>query len=831
LAGEKILIIDPDTELLENSAEKILSPYGYKPLLAYSHSEGVKLSLAKAPQLLLIHLPLDSVAQLLQRIMQKGYFAPSVVIMDQEVSSIPIELLRLGVQDYLLHPLTAEDLLLTVRRVLDRESRSLDYRQLTRGLDQLNQTLEERVRRFDAILKAWGSANSREDLDSILNRVTEAAVSITGAETGYLFLLDEKTNELNLRAAQNLSKGQVEAFKAQHEDSIIKSVVRTSKPILLSGSTGQYIEHKSNYPIKCLLNVPLKIDNRVIGVLGVDNQTANGRFMLADLRRLTELADMAAIAIANTRQYSEARQEIAHHIEQTVTLQAVTSQLSYVADFNSGAQLALSLVLKATNAEAGVLAWAPEGLKTIQYIHQGNLSGLTNLTRNGNIQQQWWDEKILQEVIRSGQSTLTQDLGLVENGKGIHNNKGYGHSRLAVPIRRQNRVIGVINLESSLPNAFTHQDLQFVTSVADQVVVALESALLQEKARLEHERLTALMGTVDNGVWMIDADLRVLAQNEVAKELLGWSEIEVIGRSVAEFERVSNHPVSSNLDQLCSQAIEKQLPVSCEEILFSTKKSTPILVKVRVVPIIHEDKGVGAFCAFHLSRRSDEHVRFEFANMASHLLRTPLTSIQASLDILLGSELAPVEQQTVLDRMRDQTKRMREFVKELLEMSRLEAGLVRVFVEPVTLMPLIERVLGLMQYEEPHHAFSFSMANSLPIVAADLAKTELVLVNLMRSALNRCSEPGHITVEVEIQNDDEVIVSISDDGEVIPVAQLDRIFSQFYPIDNTSGTIMSTYHLGLYTTKRLIELQNGRVWVESQPGKGSRFSFSLPVWR
>jgi signal transduction histidine kinase len=106
----------------------------------------------------------------------------------------------------------------------------------------------------------------------------------------------------------------------------------------------------------------------------------------------------------------------------------------------------------------------------------------------------------------------------------------------------------------------------------------------------------------------------------------------------------------------------------------------------------------------------------------------------------------------------------------------------------------------------------------------------LVLVNLLRSGVSRCPNGGHLNLEIELEGD-EVIISVADNGEAIPVTQLDRIFSQFYPVESTNGAVMSTYNLGLYSTKRLIELQNGRVWVESKPGKGSRFSFSLPVWR
>jgi signal transduction histidine kinase/DNA-binding response OmpR family regulator len=831
VAGERILIVNPDAGYLEKVAEQILSAHGFKPLLAYNQHEGIKLAVAKSPQLLLIHLPLDSVLQLLQKILQSGNLIPSILILEQGLPYIPVELLRLGVQDYILDPFTNEEILQTVRRVLARENRSLDYQKLTGGLSELNHTLEERIKKFEGVLNSWGSTNTQEDLDSILNRVTEAAVSVTDAETGYLFLLDEKTNELRLRASQNLNQGQLEAFQIQREDSVIKSIVRSGKPILLSGNNSQYFEHKINYPIKSLLNVPLKINEKVIGALGVDNQTTNSRFSLVDLRRLTELADMAAAAIVKTRQYADARREISRHIEQSTTLQAVTSQLGHVTDFNMGAQLALSLALRSTNAEAGVLAWSPEGLhRPVQYIHQGNLTRQKLTSKNG-ASQTWWDEQALQEVIESGQSALMYDLGHRGNGKEGSKSKGHARSRLAVPMRRRDQVLGVINLESSLPNAFTQDDLNFVTGIADQIVIALEGALLQEKATLEHKRLELLMLAVDNGIWMIDADLRVTAQNQAAFELLGWPETEMIGRLVYEFEHTSLEGSSSPLAQLCSQAIDKQLVLSCEELLLTRKKDTPSVVQAKVVPIILDGKGIGAICAFYPSRKGDEQVRFEFANMASHLLRTPLTSIQASVDVLLNSNLESNEQQTVLGRIREQSTRMREFVKELLEMSRLEAGVVRVYGEPVALIPVIERVLGLMRYEEPQHTFSFSVTTTVPIVTADLGKTELILVNLLRSAVGRCVDEAHITVEVETPNDTEVIISITDDGEAIPMAQLDRIFSQFYPVDSTNGTVMSTYHLGLYSTKRLIELQNGRVWVESQSGRGSRFSFSLPIWR
>jgi PAS domain S-box-containing protein len=399
-------------------------------------------------------------------------------------------------------------------------------------------------------------------------------------------------------------------------------------------------------------------------------------------------------------------------------------------------------------------------------------------------------------------------------------------------------VIGAINLESSMPNAFTQDDLHFVRSVADQVSIALEGTVMYEKAASERERWALLMEAVDNAVWVVDADLRLLAQNEIASEMLGWSVAEAVGRSVYELQPLDQSS-PDGLCQILSQVMEEWQRASFpgdgtsggDGLVLETKDSRFVIVSGQAVPLIQDGHLVGAICAFRevLSQKNDEHVRLEFANMASHLLRSPLSFIQASIDLMLDSELDADERHLMLERMREQSQRIREFIKELLEMSRLETGTVHVYPEPVSLPPLIERVLDMIRPEEPCYVFSFSTPSSFPIVAADPGKMELILLSLLRNAMSRCPDGGNIVLTLE-SHKSEAIVSVMDDGEAIPLKQIDRIFSQFYPIDDDDDKMPSTYQLGLYSTKRLIELQNGSVWAESQPEKGTCFGFSLPVW-
>jgi signal transduction histidine kinase/ActR/RegA family two-component response regulator len=840
VAGEKVLIVDLDSGLLETVGKQVLSPHGFRPLFARGQDEGLKVAVDESPHLLLLHLPMDSSLRLLRRLAQADLLIPSILLVERESDYIAVEFLRLGVRDYLVYPFAAEDVLLAVRQALGQEACSPDYRQVAGDVAVFNRELEQRVQELGVLLGIGRSVNSLLDLDLVLNRVTEAAVFITGAEEGYLLLLDSETGELQLQAAQNLGEVQAQRFSLRVDDSIAGMVVSSGKPILLSGDGTQNLKVKTGYLVKSLLNVPLKANGRVIGVLGVDNQVSSACFTLAHLRRLSALADMAATAVENARQYTQLHQKLTRRVKEVATMQAVAGQLSGVTDFDVGARLALSLTLKATNAEAGVLAWAiGEHSHPTFYVSQGSLGELVLTHRDGAAPDRWWDEQTLQTVIKMGQPILKGDLQVEGNGRGTH-----ARSRMVVPMRRGRRVIGAIGLESSLPHAFTQDDLQFVTSVADQVAIALEGTVLQERAQAERERLSLLMEAVDNAVWLVDADLRLMAQNEAANAMLGWPSDETMRRSVYELAPAGDtsleetHGSTNSLCQLLSQAMEERRRISFPQdghandgMLLATSDGRPVLVKGQVVPVVRDGRAVGAICAFQQTRpeRSDERIRFEFANMASHLLRSPLSFIQASIDLMLSSEFEDEEQRAMLNKMREQGQRITEFIRDLLEISRMETGKVRVFAEPVVLPPLIERTLELIRTEEPPHVFSFNAPDTFPIVVADASKTELILLSFLRSAMSRYPNGGHITLELQARTS-EAIISITDEGEAIPLKQLDRIFSQFYPVDDDGEKMPSTYRLGLYTTRRLVELQKGRVWAESRPGKGTRLSFSLPVW-
>jgi PAS domain S-box-containing protein len=365
----------------------------------------------------------------------------------------------------------------------------------------------------------------------------------------------------------------------------------------------------------------------------------------------------------------------------------------------------------------------------------------------------------------------------------------------------------------------------------DSILLADPDAVPPKQAEIDRKHFLPLMETVNNGVWLVDTNLHLVAQNKVASKMVGWSSIEAVGRPVRELIP-SGNGLLCELPDLLHQVMEKQQSISFGEgILLATKERRPILVGGKMSPVVHEEQTLGVFCAFWDITPEDQnkYLRLEFADMASHLLRTPLSFIQTSIDLMMNSKLGVDEQRTILSRMRNQSQRLKSFANELLKTLRWETEGMQVCVESVALVPLIERVLNLIRYEHPHHQFDIVAKGTLPEVKADATKTELVLLNLLLGAVRRCPDGGYIGIQVE-RKGLEIIVSVVDNGETIPVKLLDRAFWQFYPVDDMDGKMPSTYQLGLYTTKQFVELQNGRIWAESQVGQGSKFSFSMPVW-
>jgi len=382
----------------------------------------------------------------------------------------------------------------------------------------------------------------------------------------------------------------------------------------------------------------------------------------------------------------------------------------------------------------------------------------------------------------------------------------------------------------------------------DEMINAIERVLREsrqekERAHLSQElekgmkeltnKIELMLYSIDEGVFTVDQELRILTFNPGAEKILGWREEEVIGRPCAEIFREEDG-ASSYQEGLVSEALRKaQLVTSVREgHPVINKDGRRIFIASSVVPLLDlAGQVIGAMVTFRdVSAEMElDHMKSEFISMVSHELRSPLSHIIASTELMREANLSSDQQQDLLNIIHAQSNRLNRFVEQILDVSLLEAGAVKVGQEPVALKSLIEQMIEAFEIRANTHCFELTVPEGPTIVVGDESKIRTVLDNLLENAVNYSPKGSRVSIEVS-DRDKEVVISVIDEGIGIPATQLERIFERFHRVNASDDQEQYGYGLGLYISKRLIEIQRGSIWAKSEAGHGSRFSFSLPKW-
>ena len=300
---EEILIIDDSLQICAMLSEYVLPELGYTSTIANTGRQGLYRLRQKLPDLILLDLQLPDISglDLLRLIDQEGHDVPVILMTAHGSEGIAVEAFRLGARNYLIKPFSE----IEAKAVIDV---ALRERRLAREKEQLTRNLQQRVQELTVLSAIGKSVSSLLDHDELLVRIVEAGVYITRAEEGFLLLHDEVANELYLRAAKNLGEQRAQRMRMAIDDTLAGQVLRTGKPVRLDkNSYGGALKVKTGFLVRALLQVPLTVGKKVIGVLGVDNQQAERPFTENDQYLLAALADYAAIAIENARLYNEVK--------------------------------------------------------------------------------------------------------------------------------------------------------------------------------------------------------------------------------------------------------------------------------------------------------------------------------------------------------------------------------------------------------------------------------------------------------------------------------------------------------------------------------------------
>jgi len=351
-----------------------------------------------------------------------------------------------------------------------------------------------------------------------------------------------------------------------------------------------------------------------------------------------------------------------------------------------------------------------------------------------------------------------------------------------------------------------------------------------EQIMAEKLKSEAIIRSIDDGLILVDAEFKVTGMNPMARRILDIQPDSPQNRHFLEVVK------SEELFTYIKQSMESGKPPSIDEKenLFTVERNgTRYHYQFSITPV-RGKKGVliGVVLLLRDVTRLTEldRLKSEFVMTASHELRTPLTSIGMSIDLLLESttEKLNEKEQQLLSAAHEDLQRLKVFVNNLLDLSKIEAGRMEMEFSTIPVRLLFEKAVAVFktQAEEKAVSLSYHVPEELPNVKADDNKITWVLTNLISNALRYTHSKGNIRLSAESFGP-YVQISVSDDGPGIPYEYQSKIFDKFVQIK--SDKVLGGSGLGLAICKEMVRAHGGTIWVDSVPGEGSVFTFTLPI--
>jgi PAS domain S-box-containing protein len=370
---------------------------------------------------------------------------------------------------------------------------------------------------------------------------------------------------------------------------------------------------------------------------------------------------------------------------------------------------------------------------------------------------------------------------------------------------------------------------------AERDVRAAEAEVAAERGRSQElqEKTEFLQGVIDNmaePVFIRDRDHKIIYANDAM--------VELQGRTRDELMEITGYEIYSDEDARRIREENERLFVTGEQAEFE-REATDLFggsrtLRVIVTPLknkLGEVEYQLVIASGLTEQRQLDSARLDFVRIAAHELSTPLTSLKLGFDLLARETRGTLgdEQQRSLEVLSLSIERISLLAKNLLDLASVEAGLLTLDRQPVAVDSITRDVVAMFggELRERNLECSVECQSDLPPALADASRVSQVLVNLMSNAA-KFTQQGSITVSLKSSDNGFLEVSVEDTGVGIPYSQRERIFSRFAKAQSAETAREGT-GLGLSISRAVVEAHGGRIWVESQVGKGSRFFFTLPT--
>jgi PAS domain S-box-containing protein len=420
-------------------------------------------------------------------------------------------------------------------------------------------------------------------------------------------------------------------------------------------------------------------------------------------------------------------------------------------------------------------------------------------------------------------------------------------SLIAAPLIVGDDVHGVLLISDGAPNAFDESQLKLVIASAQQVAQAINNAklynyVLDSAERLgqllrseqeERSKSQAILQSIADGVIVNDTQDKVIVFNAVAEEILETRKEAVIGQDVWRLFDVFE--AEGRKDALAAfEAISRSSVVAPGQTIETTLETKGKVISAYMAPVVTEtQEALGVVVALRDITREVEadRAKSEFVSTVSHELRTPLTSIKGYTDLLHAAAVGSVneQQKRFLGIIKNNADRLAALINDLLDISRIETGRIKLKIEAVDLITVIHEVADSLreQVEGKGLSLELCLPDRVDEVMGDRTRLNQIVTNLLNNSFKYTDE-GWIRLSLS-SLEGAVRLDVADSGIGISVQDQTKIFERFYRADTPVMDGREGAGLGLSITKELIELHGGRIWVKSELEVGSTFTVVLPT--
>lgn len=404
---------------------------------------------------------------------------------------------------------------------------------------------------------------------------------------------------------------------------------------------------------------------------------------------------------------------------------------------------------------------------------------------------------------------------------------------VALPMVMAESLIGVVYIFRSEGGAFSANDRQVLASFADQAAIAVRNATLYQQITAEKRLLDAIIDNSADGVMILDQECRILVFNRALSNLTGWSPKEAIGRScraVLSLHDRQGRDICQEECPLRGLAPDENLYV---EGTLTREDGQVFTVGVTYTPLSNEEglllniiANVNDITRF----REAEEMKSTFVSIVSHELKTPVALIKGYAGTLRRED-AQWDEETVregLTIIEEESDRLVRLIDNLLEASRIQASGLKLEKSYFNLPKLAKKVVDGFRVQTEEHEFRLDFHPDFPLVYADQERLRQVLSNVVSNAVKYSPQGGTIRLGGRVDGHWATIY-VADQGIGIPLGEQKHIFQRFYRVRSDLSHTTQGAGLGLYLCQAIVEAHGGRIWVESAPGKGAIFAFTLPL--